>query len=334
VGYGTSMALTRRLRDSVVVITGASGGIGAATARELARHGASVVLAARREEALEAVAAECRGRGARALAVCTDVTDPAAVDALAARAAAAFGRIDAWVNNAAVTAYGRLTEVPAAELRRVIEVNLLGVAYCIRAALAYLRAAGGGVIVNNASVLAEIAMPYLAGYSAAKHGVRGLSDAVRQELRACGEDNIAICTVLPATIDTPLFAHAANHTGRPLNPPPPVYPPQLVARRIVHLIRHPRREAYVGGVARLLGIQWRLAPGPTERLLGGYAARTEFGSGSAPPTSGNVFRASPDEMRVEGGWHGRGRMALRTTAALGVAAAGTAVVLARRYARR
>jgi NAD(P)-dependent dehydrogenase (short-subunit alcohol dehydrogenase family) len=320
------------LRDRVVVVTGASSGIGAATALELGRAGARVVLAARREEALAAVARECRAVGGRALIVPTDVTDPAAVDRLADRAAAEFGRIDAWVNNAAVAAYGTLTDVRPEEFRRVIEVNLLGVAYGMRSALRHLRLAGGGVIVNNASVLAEVAMPYLTSYNAAKHGVRGLSDTVRQELRVAGERNISVCTVLPATIDTPFFAHAANHTGRRLAPPPPIYPAQLVARTIVRMIRRPRREAYAGGAARLLGLQWRALPSVTERLLGRYAAVAQFRPGSHGETTGNVFGAGEDEARIAGGWHGRAKSALRTSAAFGIAA-GAAAIIVRRNAQ-
>ncbi|SCL19054.1 Short-chain dehydrogenase [Micromonospora nigra] len=318
------MPLTRSLPDAAVVITGASSGIGTATAYALARRGASLVLAARSEPALREVARTCRGLGGRAVVVPTDVTDPVAVERLAARAAAEFGRIDAWVNNAAVGAVGLFDEIPVAEFRRVVEVNLLGVAYGMRAALPHLAAGGGGVLVNNASVLAEVAMPYQSAYNATKHGVRGLSDTVRQELRVTGRTAISVCTVLPATIDTPFFRHAANHSGRELVPPPPVYPPEVVAETIVRLIRRPRREAYAGGAARLIGLQWRLAPALAERVLGWYAKHTQFGPGVRLTSSGNVFAADAEASRV-GGWHGRRRQLVRMGAAFGFAAAGTAV---------
>ncbi|WBB66603.1 SDR family oxidoreductase [Micromonospora sp. WMMD812] len=318
------MPLTRSLDAATVVITGASSGIGTATAYALARRGAALVLAARSESALTRVAQRCRELGGRALVVPTDVTDAASVERLADRAAAEFGRIDGWVNNAAVGAVGLFDEIPVAEFRRVLEVNLLGTLHGIRAALPHLGAAGGGVVVNNASVLAEVAMPYQSPYNATKHGIRGLADTVRQELRVTGRGNISICTVLPATIDTPFFRHAANHTGRELLPPPPVYPPETVAATIVRLLRRPRREAYAGGAARLIGLQWRLAPTLAERVLGWYVHRTQFGPGTRPDSSGNVFR--PDaEGRREGGWHGRRRQLVRMTAAFGLAAAGTAV---------
>lgn len=318
------MPLTRSLSDAVVVVTGASSGIGTATAYALARRGADVVLAARSESALEEVARRCRELGGRALVVPTDVTDAVAVEELAARAAAEYGRIDGWVNNAAVSAVGLFDEIPVAEFRRVLEVNLLGAAYGIRAALPWLSLSGGGVLVNNASVLAEVAMPYQSAYNATKHGIRGLADTVRQELRVTGRGDISICTVLPATIDTPFFRHAGNHTGRELVPPPPVYAPEMVAETIVRLLRRPRREAYAGGAARLLGLQWRLAPALVERVLGWYAHRTQFGPSAAAESTGNVFRADAAAER-EGGWHGRRRQLVRMSAAFGLAAAGTAV---------
>ncbi|MEH0819541.1 MULTISPECIES: SDR family oxidoreductase [unclassified Micromonospora] len=318
------MPLTRSLSDAVVVVTGASSGIGTATAYALARRGADVVLAARSESALEEVARRSRELGGRALVVPTDVTDPVAVEELAARAAAEYGRIDGWVNNAAVSAVGLFDEIPVTEFRRVLEVNLLGAAYGIRAALPWLSLSGGGVLVNNASVLAEVAMPYQSAYNATKHGIRGLADTVRQELRVTGRGNISICTVLPATIDTPFFRHAGNHTGRELVPPPPVYAPEMVAETIVRLLRRPRREAYAGGAARLLGLQWRLAPALAERVLGWYAHRTQFGPSGAADSTGNVFRADAAAER-EGGWHGRRRQLVRVSAAFGLAAAGTAV---------
>jgi short-subunit dehydrogenase len=233
---------------------------------------------------------------------------------------------------------GLFEEIPLDELRRVIEVNLLGVAYGMRAALPYLRAGGGGVLINNASVLADVAVPYQSAYNAAKHGVRGLADTVRQELRITGERRIRICTVLPSGIDTPFFRHAANHTGRALAPPPPVYPPETVAKVIVRLIRRPRRAAYAGGAARLLDLQWRLVPGVTERMLGRYGDGAQFRDEThARPTGGNVFDAGTASGRADGGFHGRRRRAVRTSAVLGLAAgtaAGTIAVVGRRLGRQ
>lgn len=308
------MPLARDLADATVVITGASGGVGAATAVRLARRGAAVVLAARRPEALAEVAARCREVGGRALAVPTDVTDAAAVEALAGRAVAAFGHLDGWVNNAAVAAYGTFVDSDPAEFRRVIDTTLFGTAHGCRTAVPHLRRAGGGVIVNVASVLAEIAMPYLSGYNTAKHAVRGLSDTLRQELLADGERSISVCTILPASLDTPFFRHAANHTGRTVGPPPPAYPAGIAARAIVRSLEHPRRERYVGGAARVLGWQWRLSPALGEKVLGRYAARAEFRSSPAPPSGGNLFVPGRDPSDVDGGWGHRATTAARVAA--------------------
>ncbi len=279
------MALTRPLAEAVVVITGASSGTGAATALEVARNGGTVVLAARGEPALDAVAERCRASGGRTAVLPTDVTDPVAVERLAESAVAVFGRLDAWVNNATTGAVGLFEEIPLAQLRRVIEVNLLGAAYGMRAALPHLRASGGGVLVNNASALAAIAMPYQSIYNAAKQGVRGLADTVRQELRVTGERRIAICTVLPAGTGAPVRRYAA---GRRIAPPPPVQPPEVAAHTIVRLLTRPRREAYAGGAGALLRFTWRPPPlvtqygrrGPTMRVSAmlGLAAGTAAGT--------------------------------------------------------
>lgn len=321
-----------RVTDPVVVVTGAGSGVGAATAIELSRRGARVVLAGRRADALEAVARECR-RATPALAVPTDVTDAAAVQRLGAEAARHFGRVDGWVNNAGVTTYGRFAEVPAAEFARVLEVNVLGVAHGMRTALAHFRRTGRGVLVNNASVLGVVAAPYQSAYSAAKHAVRALGASVRQELRLAGERGIAVCTVLPYSMDTPLFAHAGNHTGRAPRPVPPVYPAWAAARTVAELLHRPRREVYAGGAGRLSGLSVRLAPGLSERLVGTFAGRTTLGGAGAPVGPGNLFDDSDDDARIPGGFHGLAHRAFRRSATWGLAA-GTAAVLARRALAR
>jgi NAD(P)-dependent dehydrogenase (short-subunit alcohol dehydrogenase family) len=308
------MPLRRPLSGSVVVVTGASGGIGAAISHALAERGTSVVLAGRRAEALTEIAAQCVARGGAALPVPTDVTDPGAVDALATAATAQFGRIDAWINNAAVALYADLADAPLDEVRRTIEVNVFGYLHGIRAALPRLSAAGGGVIVNVASVLSAVTTPYMGAYNLSKHAVRALSDTVRQEI---ADRSVSVCTVLPASIDTPLYRHAGNRTGYALRPLPPVYPPELVARTVVRLLSSPRREAYAGRLGHLLALQQRLTPALVERTMAWYGRRAPLTAVPADPTPGNLFTPGREPPEVHGGFHGGRRRTVRTALGIG-----------------
>ena len=322
-----------RVKNSVVVITGASSGIGRSTALRCADAGARLVLAARGSDALEAVARQCRKRGAKAIAVATDVTDPEKVDALADRAVAEFGSLDVWINNAAVGAFGRLTDVPAGEFQRVLDVNISGYVNGARAALTRQVAQGSGVLINVASVVAETPLPYSAAYSMSKAAVRALSVSLRSELALEGMSGVEVCTVLPATIDTPFYQHAANYSRRRPVAMPPVYSPERVARAVVKLIAHPRREIVVGRPAgKLLVLQHRVTPGAVEAAAAHQVDTTQLLRGQPRPLSaGNLHEASESirKASVTGGWHGRRRTARRslmTAAAL----AGAAVVLKKR----
>jgi len=322
------------LRGTVAVITGASSGIGRASALALADQGVHVVLAARREGPLQKAAAQCRAKGVQAVAVPTDVADERAVLHLADEALALRGRLDHWVNCAGVTLYGRTDTLPMVDLQRVLDVNVSGYVHGARAALRVFRQRGHGTLVNVGSVIGVTGQAYSAAYVMSKFAVNGLGWALRQELAADGVRGVHVCTVLPAMIDTPVLHHAGNHTGRALRPLPPVYPPEEVARAVVSAARRPRREVYAGGAGRLAVLGARVAPGIVER---GVAYATDLVHLShrrtAPVTSGALHTPVSAGTEPEGGWHGRARARARRLAAVGVITAGLTVAARRRASR-
>lgn len=277
-----------RLEGATVVITGASGGIGRVTAHAFADEGADLVLAARGREGLEAVAEEVRRRGARALVVPTDVSDAAAVDRLADAAESRFGRLDVWVNNAAVTAFGGIEDVPLDDLNRVIDVDLMGYVHGMRAALRHMRRTGRGVVVNLSSVVGVVPPPYAQAHSMAKAAIRTLVAGVRQELRLEDARDIHVVSVLPASIDTPLVERGANHTGASVVALSPVYPPERVARAIVDQVRRPRREVVVGNAGRVAIVLSRVAPRVGERLMARRGRRRIRPGEPLPRTPGTI----------------------------------------------
>ncbi|WP_252441713.1 SDR family NAD(P)-dependent oxidoreductase [Pseudonocardia humida] len=293
-----------RIDGSVIVVTGATSGIGRATAHLLAARGARTVLVARGEEGLAATAAECRARGGEALALSADVADADAVERVAAATVERFGRVDGWVNSAGVEMFGAFLDAPPEEVRRVLDVDLGGCVNGCRSALSRMVPQGHGVVVNLSSILGIVAQPYGAGYTMAKFAIRGLGSCLRQELRLAGVRGVEVCTVFPTAIDTPIWQDAANRTGRRVRALPPPLPPERVAAAVVRRLRRPRGETIVGGLlGRALVAQYRLWPRSAERALSigldrwGLSQRE-----SAPSTAGNLFRPAPGPGRVRGGW--------------------------------
>jgi len=315
------------LRNRVVVITGASSGFGRGAALKFAQSGAHVVLAARRKRLLKDVAEECRQIGGEALVVETDVSSPSEVENLAARAINEFGRIDVWVNNAGVGTVSRFEDAPLEEHEQVIRTNLLGTIYGSYVALQQFRQRGKGVLINIGSFAGKVAAPYLSSYSASKFGVRGLGMALRDELEQNGEERIHVCTVMPVSMDTPFFEHAANHTGKLVQPIPPAYDPQSVVDVIYDLAMDPKDEVVVGPSGKFASMAERIAPRLTRKQMAKTTHRSQFTeSPDAAEKSGSVFRPMRSGTDLYGGWTekrngGKLRKVLGVAVPIGVGAA-------------
>jgi NAD(P)-dependent dehydrogenase (short-subunit alcohol dehydrogenase family) len=301
------------LTGRVVVITGASSGIGRASALAFAEAGCRLVLAARRTQALEEIAGLCHARGGLAHVVTTDVTVDADLEHLRDQALARWGRIDVWVNNAGTTFFARLDEGDLAAHRRVIDTNLIAPMIASRLVLPVFRRQGVGTFVNVGSVLSQVGQTFVPAYVISKFGLRGLSEAVRADV--ADVPGIQVSTVLPYAVDTPHFQDAANATGKQARAMQPVQEPERVARAIVDVVRRPRRQRYVPRyVVAGLALHW-LWPDATERLLR-EALETFHLVGRQPATRGNLF--APAE--AAGSMHGERRPVIgRTLFALWVA---------------
>jgi short-subunit dehydrogenase len=289
----------RDLRSAVVVLVGATSGMGRASALAFADHGARLVLVARDADALEEVVTACHERGAAAVAVPTDVADAEAVDRLAERSLARFGRIDVWVHAASTMIAGDLEDHPAEEIRRLVDTNVTGCLNGARTALRTFRGQGSGVLIVVSSLLGLLPNPLAPAYVASKYAARGLALSLRQAV--AGERDIHVCTVLPGPVDTPIFDRAANHTGQRLRAIPPAQSVERAAAMLVSVARRPRRQATTGVVNRLLLLGHRLAPRPVEWAVALWSARLLTGSTATEDHRGALF-APPASGDAHGGF--------------------------------
>jgi NAD(P)-dependent dehydrogenase (short-subunit alcohol dehydrogenase family) len=254
--------MPRPISEQVIVITGASSGIGRETAIEAGRRGASVVLAARSEDALRLAAQEITSAGGKAHVVVCDVAEADQVQRLADEAEYRFGRIDTWVNNASVSVYSPIDALTIDEIDRVLQVNLNGTIYGCQAALRKMsrkHGGEGGTIINVSSGLGERSIPLQSIYCTAKHGVNGFTEALRVEME---RDNtgINVTCVMPAAINTPFYEHARSKLGVKPQPVRPVYPVEVVSETILFACEHPRRDLYAGGAGKMFGVGEALSP--------------------------------------------------------------------------
>lgn len=288
------------VKGKVVVITGASSGVGRAAALEFARKGASLVLAARREEVLNEVAEECKVLGGDALVVPTDVTDAGQVNTLAAMAQHWGGKIDVWVNNAGMLAAGAFDETPISVQEKVIQTNLLGYIHGAHAVLPHFKAQGHGILINNISVGGWFPTPYAAAYTASKYGLRGFGEALQGELHRYPE--IHVCNLYPAFLDTPGIQHAANFTGKVLRPAPPIYNPQTIAEAMVKVCVLPKDTLAISSASVLLRMANAFFPRLTRRITANVIDLYLRRADSTPYTTGNVLETVEFGTSIHGGW--------------------------------
>jgi NAD(P)-dependent dehydrogenase (short-subunit alcohol dehydrogenase family) len=338
--------MTIRLKPinrQVVVITGASSGIGRETALQFAAKGAKVVAGAQSEQALQSLVSRIAESGGTATYQVCDVADYEQVQALSEKAVREYGRIDTWVNNAAIALYATFEQTTPEEFRRVLEVNLMGQVHGAHAALPYLRRAGGALICVS-SVESQVSWPFHSAYAASKHGIVGFVDSVRRELM---HENapVSVTNIMPGTINTPLFSQARTRIGVKPQGPPPFYQPNVVADLILYAATHPVRDLIAGGAAKAMMLGQRVAPRIMDALLssdrvGFQAQKTdELKSADAPD---NFYAPIEAEDRVEGDFSGRARrysvydwLEVRSPARkwlMGGALGAAAVLLARAYA--
>jgi len=264
----------KNIDEQVVVITGASSGIGLATAIAAAEQGAKVALLARSEETLNEIAISIEGEGGEALAIALDVADREAVEAAADQVVGRFGRIDTWINNAGVAIYGKIEEVADEDNRRLFETNFWGMVYGSLAALPYLKQSGGALI-NVGSEVSEAVVPLQGMYTTSKHAVKGFTDSLRVETELVEEAPVSITLIQPTAVNTPYPEHARNYMDKEPKLPTPQIDPHQVADAIIHAATHGGRDVKVGAMSKMNTLMANLMPKIADRMSAMQAQRQQ-----------------------------------------------------------
>ena len=287
--------------NQTIVLTGASAGVGRATAREFARRGARIALIARNEDALRAAAEEVRREGGTPLVVTADVADPRQVEAAAERVERELGPIDVWVNDAMASVFARVWDIDPDEFARVTHVTYLGTVYGTMAALRRMRPRGHGAIVQVGSALAYRGIPLQSAYCGSKHGIKGFTESLRTELLH-DKSRVHITMVQMPALNTPQFDWARNKTGKRAQPVPPIFQPELGAEAIVFAAHAKRREIYVGWPSARAILANKIAPGLLDRYLAGAGYSGQLTNEKLTPDApDNLDRPLPGDR----GAHGR-----------------------------
>jgi NAD(P)-dependent dehydrogenase (short-subunit alcohol dehydrogenase family) len=331
--------VTREWSSAVVVVTGASAGVGRATARAFGARGARVALLARGRPGLEAAGKEIEAEGGTPLAIPLDVADSGAVDDAADRVERELGPIDVWVNDAMTTVFAPLSETRPEEFRRVTEVTYLGTVHGTMAALKRMRPRDRGAIVQVGSALAYRGIPLQAAYCGAKHAIQGFTESVRTELMH-DRSRVHLSMVQLPALNTPQFDWVRSRMPRRAQPVPPIYQPEVAAAAVVWASEHERREVYVGGSTVATIWADKLVPGLLDRYLG----RTGFDSQQTdepedPARPDNLFEPVAEDLGAHGRFdrkaHARSwQLGLTTHRRPIVIAAGSAAVVLTLGARR
>ncbi|RJQ76619.1 SDR family NAD(P)-dependent oxidoreductase [Pseudonocardiaceae bacterium YIM PH 21723] len=287
----------------VVLVVGASSGIGLATALAFAAHGDDLMLVSRSEEALRTAQAACRSAGSSEVDIATeDIGDPAAAGRIVERILDRHGRLDIIVHTAAVMGYGTIEAMPADVFTTIVNTAVHGTLHLAQAVLPVLRRQHAGVFIGVNSLLGSVTVPQMGAYAASKWGQRAILRTLQQENR--DKPGVHVCIVSPGSINTPIYYQGANYTGQATRPPSPVLSPERVATQIVRLADRPRAHVSVpvGPGNPLVIAGFRLLPFVYDRLVGVLFRLAALTRTTVPPTPGNVHRPIPDQEQVHGHW--------------------------------